>query len=53
METFLESERHRDEAMRLGIPTRLENAKAKLKEIQAKQYLKTIEGTIGLDPLYR
>jgi len=53
MEKFLGSERHKDEAMRLGIPTRMEKAKVKLKEVQAKSYLKTIEGTIGLDPLYR
>jgi hypothetical protein len=53
MEIFLKSERHKSEAMRLGIPTRLEKAKAKLKEIQSDQYLKTIEGTIGLDPLFR
>ena len=53
LEKFLESERHRDEAMRLGIPTRLEKAKSKLKDVQSKNYLKTIEGTIGLDPLYR
>jgi len=28
-------------------------AKAKLKEVKAKEYLKTINGTLGLDPLYR
>jgi hypothetical protein len=53
LEKFLESERHKGEAMRLGIPSRLEKAKAKLKEVSDKVYLKTIEGTIGLDPLYR
>jgi hypothetical protein len=53
MESFLEQERHKGESMRLGIPTRLENAKAKLKEVQSKDYLKKIEGTIGLDPLFR
>ncbi|MBI9100105.1 MAG: hypothetical protein JEY91_16605 [Spirochaetaceae bacterium] len=53
MEAFLEQERHREEGMRLGIPSRLENAKIKLKEIKAKEYLKTINGTLGLDPLYR
>jgi len=53
MEAFLGQERHRDEAMRLGIPTKLEMAKAKLKEVKAKEYLKTINGTLGLDPLYR
>ena len=53
MEKFLESERHKEEAMRLGVPTRLEKAKAKLKEVSAKAYLKTVEGTIGLDPLHR
>jgi phosphoenolpyruvate carboxykinase (diphosphate) len=34
MENFLNQERHRDESMRLGIPSRLEKAKAKLKEVQ-------------------
>jgi len=53
MDNFLKSERHKDEAMRLGIPTRLENAKLKLKEVMSAEYIKTIEGTIGLDPLYR
>ena len=53
MESFLSQERNRDEAMRLGIPTRLEETKAKLSEVKAKEYLKTINGTIGLDPLHR
>ncbi len=53
METFLGQERHRDEAMRLGVPSRLENAKVKLKEIKTKEYLKTITGTLGLDHLHR
>ncbi len=53
MEAFLGQERHREESMRLGIPTRLEKAKAKLKEVSSKKYLETINGTIGLDPLFR
>ncbi|MBI9104376.1 MAG: hypothetical protein JEY99_18310 [Spirochaetales bacterium] len=53
MEKFLKSDRHKSEAMRLGIPTRLEKAKAKLKEIKSDNYLKSIEGTIGMDPLFR
>lgn len=53
IEAFLGQERHRDEAMRLGVPTRLENAKAKLKEVKAKEYLEKITGTLGLDPLHR
>lgn len=53
IETFLDSERHRDEAARLGIPARLEAAKKKLKEVQSEKYLKMLVGTIGLDPLYR
>jgi hypothetical protein len=53
MENFLKSDRHKSEAMRLGIPTRLEKAKAKLKEIRNPEYMNKIEGTIGLDPLFR
>ncbi len=53
MKDFLNSERHRHEAMRLGIPTKIEEAKAKLKEVQSAAYLKRLTGTIGLDPLYR
>ena len=53
METFLLQERHRDEAIRLEIPFRLEKAKFELKKIKSKKYLETIIGTIGLDPLHR
>ena len=53
MEDFLKSERHKSEAMRLGIPTRITEAKAKLKEVQSPEYLKRLVGTIGLDPLFR
>ena len=53
MENFMTSERHKDEALRLGIPTRLEEAKAKLKEVMSPDYLKRLEGTIGLDPLFK
>jgi hypothetical protein len=53
LEKFMESENHKEEARRLNISARLEKSKTKLKEVSAKDYIKTIEGTIGLDPLYR
>jgi hypothetical protein len=53
MEKFLKSENHKGEALKLGIPAKLEKSKNRLKVVSDKDYLKTIEGTIGLDPLYR
>ncbi len=53
MEEFLKSERHKDEAMRLGIPTKLQQGKEKLKEVRSPEYIERLVGTIGLDPLYR
>ncbi|MDC7227611.1 MAG: hypothetical protein PQJ61_12670 [Spirochaetales bacterium] len=53
MEDFLKSERHKDEGLRLGIPNRLKKEKTNLKEFQSDDYLKKLEGTIGLDPLFK
>jgi hypothetical protein len=53
MEKFQASERHRDEALKLGIPSRIQKAKKELKEVQAPKFLEKINGTLGLDPLYR
>ncbi|MBB6482634.1 hypothetical protein HNR50_004339, partial [Spirochaeta isovalerica] len=53
MDKFLAQERHRDEAMKLGIPSRIQKAKAELKEIKDPRFLDRLKGTLGLDPLYR
>ncbi|MBN2658103.1 MAG: hypothetical protein JXR86_13670, partial [Spirochaetales bacterium] len=53
MEKFLTQERHRDEAMKLGIPSRVQKVKAELKEVKDPKFLEKIKGTLGLDPLYR
>jgi hypothetical protein len=50
---FLASPGHRDEARRLGIPGRLEQARAELERVRAPEYLKTLVGTIGADPVHR
>lgn len=42
---------HQDMAARLDIPVRLMNAKAKLEWLKSKDYLKSLQGTIGADPM--
>jgi len=51
LQSFLDLESHADEAARLQVAERLEQARAKLKEVQTKRYLKSLIGTIGADPL--
>jgi len=50
---FLASPGHRDEARRLGVPARLEHARAELERVRAPEYLRTLVGTIGADPVHR
>ncbi len=50
---FLAQPSHRDEAERLQVPTRLARAKAELERVSSADYLKTLEGTIGADPVHR
>lgn len=50
---FLSSPGHRDEARRLGIPGRLEQARTELERVRAPEYLKALVGTIGADPVHR
>jgi hypothetical protein len=50
---FLSRTGHRDEARRLGIPTRLEHARAELERVSAREYLTALVGTIGADPVHR
>jgi hypothetical protein len=50
---FLASPGHREEARRLGIPGRLEHARAELDRARAPEYVKALVGTIGADPVHR
>ena len=50
---FLARAGHRDEAERLGIAGRLEHARAELERVSAREYLATLVGTIGADPIHR
>ncbi len=51
LEKFLEKESHEDLADRLGIADRLQKAKEKLEFISSEEYLSSLQGTIGADPL--
>jgi hypothetical protein len=50
---FLTRAGHRDEANRLGIASLLEHARAELERQSAPEYLATLVGTIGADPIHR
>jgi len=50
---FLARAGHREEAERLGIAERLEHARAELERVSAPEYLKSLVGTIGADPIHR
>ncbi len=50
---FLASPGHRDEARRLGIPARLQHARAELERVSAPEYVQALVGTIGADPVHR
>ncbi|HUR93506.1 MAG TPA: hypothetical protein VMY76_02910, partial [Gemmatimonadales bacterium] len=50
---FLARAGHRDEARRLGIAGRLEHARAELERVSGREYLATLVGTIGADPIHR
>jgi len=49
---FLARPGHRDEALRLGIEERLEQAKAELERVSSDDYLESLQGTIGADPIH-
>ena len=53
LKQFLARPSHRDEAERLGIDSRLERAKESLARTRHPTYLETLNGTIGLDPIFR
>lgn len=50
---FLARVGHQDEANRLGIADRLEHARAELERVSAPEYLATLVGTIGADPIHQ
>ena len=50
---FLASPGHRDEAARLGIPRRLEQARGELERVRSPEYVRSLVGTIGADPVHR
>ena len=50
---FLGSPGHREEAARLGIPRRLEHARSELERVRSPEYVRSLVGTIGADPLHR
>ncbi len=51
LQQFLEDKDYDDEAQRLGMPQRLETAKQKLAAVQEADYVKSLVGTLGADPL--
>ncbi|MGE5679827.1 MAG: hypothetical protein ACM34K_03000, partial [Bacillota bacterium] len=52
LQNFLHRSSHLDIADRLGIRERLEKAEDHLKKIKSPAYLKSLNGTIGSDPLF-
>ncbi len=50
---FLARVGHREEAERLGIAERLEHARAELERVRIPEYLQSLVGTIGADPIHR
>jgi phosphoenolpyruvate carboxykinase (diphosphate) len=50
---FLTRAGHQDEAKRLGVAGRLEHARAELERVSAPEYLRSLVGTIGADPVHR
>lgn len=50
---FLSLPSHRDEAERLGIPQRVEHARAMLERVRSREYLAGLVGTVGADPIRR
>ena len=51
LQQFLDDVDYADEVERLGISQRLVKAKENLRQVQSKEYLKGLVGTLGADPL--
>lgn len=53
LEDFISMSSHLDEAMKLGVKERLDNAKKNLEVVKSPSYIKNLEGMIGLDIIYK
>jgi phosphoenolpyruvate carboxykinase (diphosphate) len=53
LERFLNRGTHRVEAVRLNLEGRLNMARTQLNRVKSLEYLRSLEGTIGADPLFR
>jgi hypothetical protein len=51
LENFLKKKNYADEAARLGIPAKLESAWQRYHKVKTGEYLASLQGTIGLQPL--
>jgi hypothetical protein len=51
LQTFLDDIHFADEAERLGIAQRFDFATEKLRQVQSEEYLNSLVGTLGADPL--
>ena len=51
LERFGKKPSYSEEASRLGIPARLERARAALKQAESAEYLASLQGTLGVQPL--
>jgi hypothetical protein len=51
LQQFLDDKDYDDEALRMGIKQRLDAARKKLVEVQSEDYVKSLVGTLGADPL--
>jgi hypothetical protein len=49
---FLELPGHKEEALRLGIEERLDLARQELERVSSEEYLASLHGTIGADPIH-
>jgi len=53
LQRFLDDKDYEDESQRLDIPQRLQMAKQKLAAVQEPDYIESLVGTLGADPLSR
>jgi hypothetical protein len=51
LERFLKRKSHEDEAERLGINTRLSQAMKALQRVESEDYLQTLQGSMGTQPI--
>ena len=52
LEDFMSKKKNSELAEKLEMDVKLKKARAALKEASSREYLKLLEGTIGLDPVY-